>query len=159
MEGTRPLLIEIQGLVAPTSFNYPRRTANGVDYNRLNLLTAIVERRLGIDLSKYDAYVNIAGGLKISEPSTDLAIVMALISSWRNIPVPDDVMIFGEVGLSGEVRAVSSAEQRMEEAARLGFHKIVMPYYHKDRIQFHENPDVEIIPVKNIREALTILKK
>lgn len=159
MEGTRPLLIEIQGLVAPTSFNYPRRTANGVDYNRLNLLTAIVERRLGIDLSKYDAYVNIAGGLKISEPSTDLAIVMALISSWRNIPVPDDVMIFGEVGLSGEVRAVSSAEQRMEEAARLGFHKIVMPYYHKDRIQFHENPDVEIVPVKNIREALTILKK
>lgn len=159
MEGTRPLLIEIQGLVAPTSFNYPRRTANGMDYNRLNLLTAIVERRIGIDLSKYDAYVNIAGGLKISEPSTDLAIVMALISSWRNIPVPDDVMIFGEVGLSGEVRAVSSAEQRLEEAARLGFHKIVMPYYHKDRIQFHGHTDVEIIPVKNIREALTILKK
>ena len=130
MEGTRPLLIEIQGLLVPSAFNLPRRTANGIDYNRLNLLIAIVEKRLNLEIGKYDAYVNITGGLRIAEPSMDLAVIMALISSYMNIEIPEDVMIFGEVGLSGEVRAVSNADQRIEEAARLGFHKIVLPAFH-----------------------------
>ena len=159
MEGTRPLLIEIQGLAVPTSFGLPRRTANGVDYNRMNLLLAIIERRIGLEMSKYDAYLNIAGGLRISEPSTDLAIILALISSCRNIQLPEDAMIFGEVGLAGEVRAVSNAEQRIEEAVRLGFHKIVMPAYHAEKFAGLKNRGVEILAVRNIREALAILKR
>ena len=159
MEGTRPLLIEIQGLAVPTSFGLPRRTANGVDYNRMNLLLAIIERRIGLEMSKYDAYLNIAGGLKISEPSTDLAIILALISSCRNIQLPEDAMIFGEVGLAGEVRAVSNAEQRIEEAVRLGFHRIVMPAYHAEKFAGLRSRGVEILAVRNIREALAILKR
>ena len=159
MEGTRPLLIEIQGLVVQSAFNLPRRTANGFDYNRLNMLIAIVERRLNLEIGKYDAYVNITGGLRIAEPSMDLGIVMALISSYMNIEVSDDIMVFGEVGLSGEVRAVSNAEQRIEEAIRLGFNKIVMPAYHLKRFNDRNLKDCQLIPVRNIREALQILKK
>lgn len=159
MEGTRPLLIEIQGLAVPTSFGLPRRTANGIDYNRMNLLLAIIERRLGLELSKYDAYLNIAGGLRISEPSTDLAVILALISSCRNVSVPEDVMIFGEVGLAGEVRAVSNAEQRIEEAVRLGFRRIVMPAYHAKRSPSLEKQGITLLPVRNIREALAVLKR
>ena len=159
MEGTRPLLIEIQGLVVQSAFNLPRRTANGFDYNRLNMLIAIIERRLNLEIGKYDAYVNITGGLRIAEPSMDLGIVMALISSYMNIEVGDDIMIFGEVGLSGEVRAVSNAEQRIEEAIRLGFNKIVMPAYHLRKSNDRNLKDCELVPVRNIREALQILKK
>ncbi len=159
MEGTRPLLIEIQGLAVPTSFGLPRRTSNGIDYNRLNLLLAVIERRIGLEMSKYDAYVNIAGGLHITEPSMDLAIILALISSCRNIEIPPDAMIFGEVGLAGEVRAVSNADQRIEEAVRLGFHKIVMPAYHAPKYDHLKEKGVEVFAVKNIREALAILKK
>lgn len=159
MEGTRPLLIEIQGLAVPTSFGLPRRTSNGIDYNRMNLLLAIIERRLGLEMSRYDAYLNIAGGMKISEPSTDLAVLLALVSSCRNIEIPEDVMIFGEVGLAGEVRAVSNAEQRIEEAVRLGFKRIVMPAYHAKKGVTLKIEGVEIIPVRNIREALVVMKK
>lgn len=159
MEGTRPLLIEIQGLAVPTSFGLPRRTANGVDYNRMNLLLAIIERRLGLPMSKFDAYLNIAGGLRITEPSSDLAVILALISSVRNLVVPDDVMIFGEVGLAGEVRAVPNAVQRIEEAARLGFRSIVLPAYHMSKLTMKKEQDVHLIPVRNIREALTVLRR
>lgn len=159
MEGTRPLLMEIQGLVVQSAFNLPRRTTNGIDYNRLNMLIAIIERRLNLEIGKYDAYVNITGGLRIAEPSMDLAIIMSLISSYMNIEISDDIMIFGEVGLSGEVRAVSNAEQRIEEAIRLGFNKIVMPAYHAKKFNDRNLKDCELIPVRNIREAMQILKK
>lgn len=159
MEGTRPLLIEIQGLLVASAFNLPRRTANGIDYNRLNLLIAIIEKRLNLEIGKYDAYVNITGGLRIAEPSMDLAVIMALISSYMNIEIPEDVMIFGEVGLSGEVRAVSNADQRIEEAARLGFHKIVLPAFHMKKLRQPNLSACELVPVRSIREAVKILKK
>lgn len=157
IEGSRPLLMEVQGLLVPTSFGIPRRTANGMDYNRLNMLLAIMERRLGIECSKYDAYINITGGLRISEPAVDLAVILALISGYRNIPIPEDLMVFGEVGLSGEIRAVSQCRQRIEEAKRLGFRRVVLPSYHFQKEQYTKK-DIELIPVKNIREALTIFK-
>ncbi len=159
LEGTRPLLVEIQGLVVPTAFNLPRRTANGIDYSRVNMLIAIIEKRLNLQIGKYDAYVNITGGLRIAEPSMDLAIVLALISSYMNIEIPDDVMVFGEVGLSGEVRAVGNAEQRVQEAVRLGFNKIILPSFHAKRFENIQLKDTKIVPVRNIREALSILKK
>lgn len=157
IEGSRPLLMEVQGLLVPTSFGIPRRTANGMDYNRLNMLLAIMERRLGIECSKYDAYINITGGLRISEPAVDLAVILALISGYRNIPIPEDLMVFGEVGLSGEIRAVSQCRQRIEEAKRLGFRRVVLPSYHFQKEQYTKK-DIELIPVKKIREALTIFK-
>lgn len=157
MEGTRPLLMEIQGLLVPTSFGIPRRTANGMDYNRLNMLLAVMERSLGISCSKYDAYINITGGMRISEPAIDLAIILSLLSSYRNLSVSEDIMVFGEVGLSGEVRAVRQGKQRIEEAKRLGFHHIILPAYHLPKEQY-DSSGIHLIPVKNIREALTIFK-
>ena len=157
MEGTRPLLMEIQGLLVPTSFGIPRRTANGMDYNRLNMLLAVMERSLGISCSKYDAYINITGGMRISEPAIDLAIILSLLSSYRNLPVSEDIMVFGEVGLSGEVRAVRQGKQRIEEAKRLGFHHIILPAYHLPKERY-DSSGIHLIPVKNIREALTIFK-
>lgn len=157
MEGTRPLLMEIQGLLVPTSFGIPRRTANGMDYNRLNMLLAVMERSLGISCSKYDAYINITGGMRIFEPAIDLAIILSLLSSYRNLPVSEDIMVFGEVGLSGEVRAVRQGKQRIEEAKRLGFHHIILPAYHLPKEQY-DSSGIHLIPVKNIREALTIFK-
>ena len=157
MEGTRPLLMEIQGLLVPTGFGIPRRTANGMDYNRLNMLLAVMERSLGISCSKYDAYINITGGMRISEPAIDLAIILSLLSSYRNLPVSEDIMVFGEVGLSGEVRAVRQGKQRIEEAKRLGFHHIILPAYHLPKEQY-DTGGIHLIPVKNIREALTIFK-
>ena len=116
-----------------------------------------MERRLGIECSKFDAYINIAGGLKISEPSIDLAVLLALVSSYRNLPIPEDTMVFGEVGLSGEIRGVSHSESRIEEAIRLGFKRILLPAYHAPTQG--KKRDISLIPVKNIREALTIFKK
>lgn len=157
LEGTRPILMEIQALLVATNFGLPRRTANGMDYNRLHMLLAVMERRLGIECSKFDAYINIAGGLKISEPSIDLAVLLALVSSYRNLSIPEDTMVFGEVGLSGEIRGVSHSEARIEEAVRLGFKRILLPAYHAPAQG--KKKDIELIPVKNIREALTIFKK
>ena len=117
MEGTRPVLMEIQALVCRSNFGMPRRTAAGLDYNRVNLLMAVLEKRAGLELSNYDAYVNIAGGIKMNEPAADLGIVLAIASSYRNRPIPDDMIVFGEVGLSGEVRAVTMPEQRVAEAS------------------------------------------
>lgn len=127
MEGTRPILIEIQALVCRSSFGMPRRTAAGTDYNRVNLLMAVLEKRLGLSLGNCDAYVNIAGGIRMNEPAIDLGIVMAIISSYRNHPVDEKTIVFGEVGLSGEVRAVSMPEQRVNEARKLGFETCILP--------------------------------
>ena len=127
MEGTRPMLMEVQALVCKTNFGMPRRTAAGLDYNRVNLLMAVLEKRVGIPLSGYDAYVNIAGGIRMNEPASDLGIVMAIASSYKNRPIAEDTIVFGEVGLSGEVRAVTMPEQRVQEAKKLGFKTCIIP--------------------------------
>ena len=153
IEGTRTILVEIQALVCRTSFNFPRRTSAGTDYNRVNLLLAILEKRLGMKLAECDAYVNIAGGMKITEPAVDLALIMAVISSYRNVPINGRTIIFGEVGLTGEVRAVSQASQRVSEAIKIGFEKIIMPKANLP-IQDVDVSGINIIGVSNIREAL-----
>lgn len=127
MEGTRPMLMEIQALVCRSNFGMPRRTAAGIDYNRVNLLMAVLEKRVGLSLSNYDAYVNIAGGIRMNEPAIDLGVIMAVASSYKNKPVAEDMIVFGEVGLSGEVRAVTMPEQRVAEARKLGFKTCVLP--------------------------------
>ncbi len=153
IEGTRPMLLEIQALVCRTNFGMPRRTAAGTDYNRVNLLIAVLEKRAGLHLSDCDAYVNIAGGLRISEPSLDLGIVMALASSFRDVPVDDGTLVFGEVGLSGEVRAVSMAEKRVQEAAKLGFSSCILPQVCLERIR-QPVKGIRLVGVRNVREAI-----
>lgn len=150
VEGTRPILVEIQALVSKTNFGMPRRTAAGTDYNRVNLLMAVLEKRLGYPLSDYDAYVNIAGGLKISEPALDLGIVIAIISSYRDQIIDDGTICFGEVGLSGEVRAVSNPEQRVSEAVKLGFKTCIMPQVSLENIKKPES--IKLIGIKNIKD-------
>ena len=152
MEGSRPILLEMQALVSRTAFGYPRRTANGFDYNRLNLLIAVAEKRAGCDLTQQDAYLNVAGGLRITEPACDLAVILALLSSYRDIPAGSRTIVFGEVGLTGEVRAVSFAQQRVGEAAKLGFTKVVLPYANRRHCKVPEG--VTCVFVKNIREAI-----
>ncbi len=154
MEGTRPILIEIQALVCNSNFGMPRRTAAGTDYNRVNLLMAVLEKRLNMPLSNYDAYVNIAGGVKMNEPAIDLGIVMALVSSYKNKPVDEKTIVFGEVGLSGEVRAVSMPEQRVAEAKKLGFETCVIPEVCVDMVKNVNG--IKIIGVKNISDAMQL---
>ena len=155
MEGTRPILLEIQGLVCKTNFGMPRRTAVGTDYNRVNLLMAVLEKRLGLPLSGYDAYVNIVGGIRMNEPAIDLGIVMALISSYKNRPISEGTIVFGEVGLSGEVRAVSMPEQRVAEARKLGFKTCIMPEVSKEMVKNIEG--IEIIGVKSVNQAMNLV--
>ncbi len=150
MEGTRPMLVEIQALLSRTNFGQPRRTAVGTDYNRVNLLMAVIEKRIGLQMADYDAYVNIAGGMKVTEPALDLALVMAFISSFKNRVISPDTIVFGEVGLAGEVRAISQAEQRVAEAKKLGFKKVIMPAVSLKNIR--EN-DIELIGINDIKEA------
>ena len=152
MEGTRPILIEIQALVSRTSFGFPRRQSAGSDTNRLNLLMAVLEKRLDMPLSDQDAYVNIAGGIKISEPAIDLGIVMAIVSSYRNKAIDDKTIAFGEVGLSGEVRAVSQAGARVSEAKELGFETCIVPFGCIDSLK--DIKGIKIIGVKNIAQAI-----
>lgn len=154
MEGTRPMLMEIQALVCKTNFGMPRRTAAGLDYNRVNLLMAVLEKRLGLPLSSYDAYVNIAGGIRLNEPASDLGIVLAIASSYKNRPIAEDVIVFGEVGLSGEVRAVSMPEQRVAEAKKLGFTTCVIPKVSVKSVGKVEG--VKIIGVKSVGEAISV---
>lgn len=151
MEGSRPLLAEIQALVARTQFGVPRRTAAGVDYNRMVLLMAILEKRCGLFLSGSDAYVNVIGGLRLDEPAVDLPIVLALASSLRDKPLPEGVMSFGEIGLTGELRAVSNASQRAGEAYRLGFHTCVMPVQDVEETLRRK---MNIVQVKTVGEAI-----
>ena len=153
MEGTRPMLMEIQALVCKSNFGMPRRTAAGLDYNRVNLLMAVLEKRLGLPLSSYDAYVNIAGGIRMNEPAADLGIVMAIASSYKNRPIAEDVIMFGEVGLSGEVRAVTMPEQRVAEAKKLGFKTCVIPEVSVKAVG--EVRGVTIIGVKSVGEAIS----
>ena len=155
MEGTRPILIEIQALVCSSNFGMPRRTAAGTDYNRVNLLMAVLEKRVGIHLSNYDAYVNIAGGIKMNEPAVDLGIVMAIVSSYKNQPIDEKTIVFGEVGLSGEVRAVNMPEQRVAEAKKLGFTTYIMPEVSREVVKNIKG--IKIIGVKTINEALQVL--
>ncbi len=153
MEGTRPMLMEIQALVCKTNFGMPRRTAAGLDYNRVNLLMAVLEKRLGLPLSNYDAYVNIAGGIRLNEPAADLGIVLAIASSYKNRPIAEDVIVFGEVGLSGEVRAVTMPEQRITEAKKLGFKTCVIPEVSLKSVG--EVEGVTIVGVKSVGEAIS----
>ena len=154
MEGTRPILLEIQALVCKTNFGMPRRTTTGTDFNRVNLLMAVLEKRAGLPLSDYDAYVNIAGGIKMNEPAIDLAIVMAIASSYRNKPIDEKTIVFGEVGLSGEVRAVNMPEQRIAEAKKLGFKTCIIPEVCVDMVK--DIKGIEVIGVKNISDAIRL---
>ena len=153
IEGTRPILVEIQALVCHSNFNMPRRTAAGCDYNRVNLLMAVIEKRAGLRLTESDAYINIAGGIRMNEPAVDLGIVLAIISSYKEMPVPDDLICFGEVGLSGEVRAVNLAEQRIAEAAKLGFSRIIMPKVNLSGIR-GKYSQLDLVGVENVQEAM-----
>ena len=154
-EGTRPILIEIQALVCQSNFGLPRRTAAGTDYNRVNLLMAVLEKRIGLPLSNYDAYVNIAGGIKMNEPAIDLGIIMALVSSYKNRPIDEKMIVFGEVGLSGEVRAVNMPEQRVSEAKKLGFETCVLPAVSRDMVK--DIKGIKIVGVKTINDAMNLL--
>ncbi|MDR1467063.1 MAG: DNA repair protein RadA [Oscillospiraceae bacterium] len=156
MEGSRPILAEIQGLVTKTNFGNPRRMSTGFDYNRLSLLLAILEKRAGCFLGTLDTYINVVGGLRLEEPSADLCVIMALISSFRDKIIKEDIIVFGEIGLAGELRSVPNAQERIIEAQKLGFSKCVMPFHNLKTL---EKPvtNIEILAAKNIREAFGFL--
>ena len=157
VNGTRPILVEIQALVCQTNFGIPRRTTVGTDFNRVNLLMAVLERKAGLNLGSMDAYVNVAGGMKMTEPAIDLAICMAISSSCRDFVVPDECLVFGEVGLSGEIRAVSQAEQRVQEARKLGFSTVMLPEVCRNTIRNAEG--INLVYVSQIREAVKYFAK
>ena len=158
MEGTRPILMEIQALVCRSNFGMPRRTAAGLDYNRVNLLMAVLEKRAGLPLSNYDAYVNIVGGIRMNEPAADLGIVMAIASSYKNRPVPEDAIVFGEVGLSGEVRAVTMPEQRVAEARKLGFKTCIIPEVSLKTLgTSDEKLGIRVVGVRSVNQAIDML--
>ena len=152
LEGSRPILAEIQALVTKTSFGTPRRTSNGVDYNRMVIMMAILEKRVGLYLSGSDAYVNVVGGMRLDEPAMDLPIALAIASSYRDHALPNGIMAFGEIGLTGELRAVSSAEQRVQEAIRLGFRACMMPKQDLGRMKIPEG--FRIIQIRNVAQAI-----
>ncbi len=156
IEGTRPMLAEIQALVCRTNFGMPRRTAAGTDYNRVNLLMAVLEKRLGLKMGEYDAYVNVAGGMRIVEPALDLGIVLALISSYRDLVIDDKTIVFGEVGLAGEVRAVNMAQQRVNEAEKLGFNRCIMPEVSMKGI---DGSKIQLVGIKNVFDLTNIIMK
>ena len=157
MEGTRPILVEIQALVCQSNFGIPRRTAVGTDFNRVNLLMAVLEKKVGLRLAASDAYVNIAGGMKMTEPAIDLGICLARVSSAMDIVIPDNVMVFGEVGLSGEIRAVNMAGQRVQEAKKLGFGTVVLPEVCRSSVGKVEG--INLVYVSQIRDAIGYIMK
>ena len=157
MEGTRPILVEVQGLVCKTNFNLPRRTATGTDFNRLNLILAVLEKRLGIGLSGCDVYVNVAGGMRVTEPSLDLGIALAVLSGYANTPLPGGTAAFGEIGLIGEIRSVSQAALRVKEAAKLGYKTCIVPKTDAERMKGQIPQNVRVIGVSNVRELKKIL--
>ena len=162
MEGTRPIIAEVQALVTPTVFPAPRRTSNGIDYNRLCLILAVLEKRLGLRFSQNDVYLNVIGGLNIDEPAADVAVALALISSLTNRIIPDDLIAIGELGLAGECRAVSELEYRVKEAFRLGFNTVIVPEGNekidggimKNASVANADKNIKIIPIGGIFEAL-----
>lgn len=155
LEGTRPILVEIQALVCDSNFGMPRRTAAGADYNRVNLLMAVLEKRAGIHLSGSDAYVNIAGGMKVNEPAMDLGVVMALVSSFRNRPMMENTIVFGEVGLAGEVRAVSQPQIRINEAVKLGFGNCILPQVCLKNIK--KTDKINLIGISSVKDAVKLI--
>lgn len=155
LEGTRPMLVEVQALLSYTSFGVPRRTATGADYNRVVLLMAVLEKRVGLQLQNYDSYVNVVGGIKLNEPSSDLGIIAAIASSYRDKEIDGGTVIIGEVGLAGEVRAVNFIEKRINEAAKLGFTKCVIPYNNYKNLK--DDPKIKVYGVKSVEEALNII--
>jgi DNA repair protein RadA/Sms len=157
IEGTRPIIAEIQALSTPTVFPAPRRMSTGIDTSRVSLILAVLEKRLGLKFFNSDVYMNVIGGLHLDEPASDAAIALALISSLVDRVVPDDLVAVGELGLSGEVRAVSNLEQRVKEAARLGFTKAIVPYRNVEKRKLSVD-GMEIIPIKSIYEALKVLR-
>ncbi|HHV99559.1 MAG TPA: DNA repair protein RadA [Clostridiaceae bacterium] len=159
LEGTRPMLIEIQALVCATNFGMPRRMATGVDYNRITLLMAVLEKRVGLQLYNYDAYVNVVGGIKVDEPACDLGIIVAIASSFKNTPVREDTVMIGEVGLTGEIRAVSQIDKRVMEARRIGFKNCIIPAGNMNLIKRIQGAgsDINITAVKNVQEALELI--
>lgn len=156
IEGTRPILVEVQALVCRTNFNMPRRTSAGTDYNRVNLLLAVMEKRIGLHLGDCDAYINVAGGMRINEPALDMGIVLAVLSSYKNIAIDSKTICFGEVGLVGEVRAVNQAEQRVLEAAKLGFDRCIMPKVNCESLSIDNSQlkGMKLVGVKSIYELL-----
>ena len=155
MEGTRPILIEIQALVCKSNFGMPRRTATGTDYNRVNLLMAVLEKRIGLHISDYDAYVNIAGGIRMNEPAIDLGMILAIVSSYKNRPIDEKTIVFGEVGLSGEVRAVNMPQQRVAEARKLGFEACILPKVSLKSIE--DTSGIKLVGVNSISEVLDLI--
>lgn len=155
LEGTRPMLIEVQALASFTSFGMPRRTVTGIDYNRMVILIAVLEKRAGLDMGNYDVYVNLAGGMRINEPSLDLAAALAIASSFRNTPIDPHTVVFGEVGLTGEIRGVAMAEKRVVEAAKLGFKTCIMPKANVEKLPFIKG--IKVIGVSHIGEALEVI--
>lgn len=155
MEGTRPILAEIQGLATTTGYGNPRRMSTGFDYNRMSLILAVLEKRAGYYFSNTDTYINVVGGLRLDETAVDIAVAMALISSLKDTVIPEDALAIGEIGLAGEIRAVNHISQRVSEAVRLGFKRIVVPYHNLKDIK--NQSDVEIIGVKNVRQAFEAL--
>ena len=156
IEGTRPLMIELQALTSQSVFGMPRRAANGIDYNRLTMLMAVLEKKAKLPLGSQDIYLNVVGGIKIGEPAVDLAVVLAVASSYNNIPIPTDYVVIGEVGLTGEVRSINMIEKRIKEAEKLGFKKCIIPENNKKLLK--EKYKLDIIGVRNIEEALKIFK-
>ena len=157
MEGSRPILAEVQALVTKTGFGTPRRTATGFDYNRMNLLLAVLEKRAGYFFGNLDVYINVVGGLRLDEPAADLSVAMALVSSLRDKPVDDDLIAFGEIGLGGELRGASSIAERVREAQRLGFARAIVPRHAVDALRELKKLSIELLPVSNLRDAFKII--
>lgn len=157
MEGSRPILAEVQGLVTATGFGTPRRMSTGFDYNRMAMILAVLEKRAGYFFNNMDAYINVVGGLKLDEPSADLTVAMALVSSLKDMVVNDDVIAFGEIGLAGEIRAVSNCEQRIVESHRLGFNKCIIPFHNYKGLSKDLKVNVDIVPVRTVRQAFLAL--
>ncbi|MCG2704667.1 MAG: DNA repair protein RadA, partial [Candidatus Omnitrophica bacterium] len=152
MEGTRPLLVEVQALLSPTNFAAPKRETRGVDYNRISLISAVLDRRLGMEFGKFDIYVNVAGGVSIQEPAVDLGIALAMASNYKDTPCDYDSVIMGEVGLGGEIRSINQIENRLKESERLGFKRAIIPKSNFTGLTGKIN--MEIIPVSFLKEAL-----
>jgi DNA repair protein RadA/Sms len=157
MEGSRPILAEVQGLVTPTGFGNPRRMTNGVDGSRMAMLIAVLEKRAGYFFGNMDTYINVIGGLKLDEPSTDLSVAMALVSGLKDVALPDDAIAFGEIGLGGEIRAAGQCEQRIREAARLGFKRCIIPKQNGKGLSKQLQAEIEVIGVAQIRESFDAL--
>jgi DNA repair protein RadA/Sms len=153
MEGTRPVLAEVQGLVTQSGFGNPRRVTIGFDFNRLAMLIAVLEKRMGYIFGNMDAYVNIVGGLRLNEPAADLSVALSLVSSLKDVVVADNVLAFGEVGLAGEIRAVTNCAERIAEAARMGFKKCIIPYNNLKGLKHNLFDTISIVPAKDVRRA------